>query len=64
MDKVKQWKPGQLVTVNGIVCRVVKNSRCIYCPLFLHGKLCDEICRSGPNQRLRGKLYLKELKER
>ena len=72
MDKVKQWKPGQLVTVNGIVCRVTKmpNSYytgCMRCAFYNDYKICDDLCRGVPfwrTTKLPDNCYLKKLKER
>ena len=51
MDKIKQWKPGQLVTVNGVVCRVVKGLGSHYpecCAFYKNSNVCNNLCKGVP----------------
>lgn len=69
MDKVKQWKPGQLVTVNGIVCRVKKTKNsydtgCVHCVGYTNWNVCDNLCKGVPlwkTTKLPINCYLKKL---
>lgn len=70
MDKVKQWKPGQLITIKGIVYRVTKinkneigHKKCAFYNKH-DTEICHLLCRFVPHTRiirLPFNCYLKKL---
>lgn len=61
------WKPGQIVTVKGIVCRVVKDKfpSCWYCAFFhlcrSYEFPCDECLSVGGNFKLPDDCHLEKI---
>ena len=61
------WKPGQIVTVKSIVCRVVKDKfpSCWYCEFRSLGKSyefpCNECLSVGGNFKLRDDCHLEKI---
>jgi len=59
------WKPGQIVTIRGIVCRVTKTARarcwrCEFAKLSWTEYPCRG-CVSGVNEKLPSNCYLKKI---